>query len=1097
MPLLLVLSSSGVRVPAFRTSLLAVKVAIGLCFLSVLLIFACPPVSGQSTTDGAIGGTLLDPAGAAIPGARIVATSHGNSFEAATDSSGNYRFVGLPPGSYQVAVQIEPYAPYTADAVTVEVGRVTTLSPRMTIGSNKVTVLVKDEASAVDITSTALSTNVDQEAVHNLPSNGRRWSDFAMLTPTVVPDQQGTGLLSFRGISVLLNNSTLDGADNNQAFFSEERGRTRIGYSTTEASVREFQVNASNYSAQYGRAAGGVVNTVTHSGSNSLHGSSFFYDRDSEWGAQNSFTELTTQPQSGTFVSTPFTPRDWRKQWGLTAGGPLVHKRLFGYFAYDQYQRNFPAIALPGNSAKFYAEPSSHELTALAERLGVSTEIAKLQYEQVLTGLSTETGLVPRSASQVILFPKIDYQPDDRNHYTLQYNHMQWNSPNGVQSQTSTQYGVASFGDSTVKDDWVVARWNTFLSATQMNEVLVQYGRDFEAELSTPPSAFEQPLTLNPAGTAPQVSLLSSSYGLKIGKPAALDRVAFPDERRTQGKDVFTAVLGNHVVKAGADYNHVSDLTQNLFGGGGQYVYDSMTGFVADLLRPDHCGLGADSYGNLPCYSYFQQALGPSRFNMSTNDYAVFASDEWRVLHNVTLSIGLRYEFEQLPQPNPALVNPDIPPTATIPEDRNNFGPRLGLAWDITGGGRTMVRAGYGIFYGRIINSTVSSALVSTGSSNGQLTYNIKPIDQGAPTFPYVFASSIANAIKPAAVFFDPHFQAPQVHQAEFSVAQELGYRTDFTVTALASLGRELPNFIDTNIDPAAISTLTYNFDDPSGLGPLPVQYKTKFFTGRIQPAYQQITAITSETNSKYEAVVVALKHHMKNHFELNAHYTYAHAMDYNQNETTFADANDVLDPTDFAAEYGPSNFDVRQRVTAYMLMRSPVKLHGIAGLFANGYAAAPTLSAQTGLPFSMRTAGSVPALRYFDTVNRLETQGGLGYSINGSGGDNRIPGIGRNTYRYPGTIATDARLSKETALNEHVHVQLLAEGFNLLNHQNVTAIDTTGYFIGNPSKAGQLPTLTYNANAEGKSLFGAVTNANSNTLFRERQIQLGAKLIF
>jgi hypothetical protein len=275
------------------------------------------------------------------------------------------------------------------------------------------------------------------------------------------------------------------------------------------------------------------------------------------------------------------------------------------------------------------------------------------------------------------------------------------------------------------------------------------------------------------------------------------------------------------------------------------------------------------------------------------------------------------------------------------------------------------------------------------------------------------------------------------------------------------------------------------------------VEYKTKFFIGRLNPNYQQITDIFSETNSKYEAVVVTLKHHMRQHFELNAHYTYSHATDYNQNETTFADANDVLDPTNFGAEYGPSNFDVRQRFTGYLLMRSPLHAHGFAGVMLNGYTAAPTLSAQTGLPFSMRTGGSIPALRYYDSVNRLETQSGLGYSINGSGGDNRIPGIGRNTFRYPGTLSNDMRLSKTTPLTEHIHVELLAEVFNLLNHQNVTAVDTTGYFVGNPTKAGELPKLTYNVSKTGQPLFGSVTNANSNTLYRERQFQLGMKLTF
>jgi outer membrane receptor protein involved in Fe transport len=1071
-------------------------IAVLLAFLG----FAHPELLGQSDTEGSIAGTLLDPAGLSIANAQILATnqSNGADYATAANGSGVFRFAGLPPGHYRVEIRLAPYTPYEAEAVLVEVGRTTNLSPRLAIGSLRETIVVKEGVQGLDTSSVAIATNIDEEAVHGLPSNGRRWSDFALLTPTVTPDQQGYGLLSFRGISVLLNNNTMDGADNNQAFFSEERGRSSIGYSTSEASVREFQVNASNYSAEYGRAAGGVVNTVTHSGSNSFHGNSFFYDRDNQvGGAQNPYTQLTTEPLSNEFVSTPFTPLDERKQWGASAGGPLRRNRLFAFLAYDQYRRDFPGISQPGNAAKFFAAPSNDELTVLNERLGTGLDSIALQdYDLVLNELAGETGVVPRSATQLILFPKLDYQPNDQNHFTLQFNHMHWNSPNGAQTQTSVQYGVASFGNSVVRDDWGIARWNLFLTSTKMNDLLFQYGRDFEAQLSTPPSAFEQAFTANPSHTAPQVSLLSSSYGLKIGKPAALDRVAFPDEHRMQVNDVFTAVSGNHVMKAGVDYNHVIDLTQNLYGGGGEYVYDSMTDFVSDLASPNRCGVSSDSYGNLPCYAYFQQALGPSRFTMSTNDYAVFLADEWRLLRRLTLTAGVRYEYEQLPAANPNLVNPALPQTSILPHDRNNFGPRLGIAWDMFGHGNTVFRAGYGIYYGRIINSTISSALVSTGSPKGQLTYRIKPVDPGAPSFPYVFSSSIAGSEKPAAVYFNAHFQNPQIHEAEVSIAQSMGKGREITISGVASLGRELPNFVDTNIDLSSVGNLTYKVKDLSGIGPLSGQYSTHFFTSRLNPNYQQITDIFSGTNSKYEAAIVTLKQRLSHALQLQAHYTYSHASDFNQNETTFADANDMLDPTDFAAEYGPSNFDVRQRVTGFVMARTPWKFSGLEGALLNGYGMAPTLSAQTGLPFSMRTAGSIPAIPYLDTVNRLQELSGLGYSINGSGGDNRIPGIGRNTYRYPGTINTDMRLSKQTQLSEKMKLELIGEVFNLLNHQNVTSIDTTGYFIGNDTTVGSMPTLTYNTNG-GLPLFGSVQNANSSPLYRERQLQFGMKLSF
>ena len=162
-----------------------------------------------------------------------------------------------------------------------------------------------------------------------------------MLIPGVGANTSGFGLLSFRGISTLLNNNTVDGADNNQAFFSEERGRTRAGYSTPKTAIEEFQVNTSNYSAEYGRSAGGVVNTVTKSGTNSIHGEAFFYDRDNVWGAINPFTKLTVRSAARSPV--PYKPTDWRKMSGFGIGGPAIKDKLFWNLTFDWYHRNFPA----------------------------------------------------------------------------------------------------------------------------------------------------------------------------------------------------------------------------------------------------------------------------------------------------------------------------------------------------------------------------------------------------------------------------------------------------------------------------------------------------------------------------------------------------------------------------------------------------------------------------------------------------------------------------------------------------------------------------------------------------------------------------------
>src|SRR5215467_3566131 len=242
------------------------------CFCLAAVSCCSLVASAQSTTDGAISGTVIDSSGAAVPSAKVTAKNVGTNAAtwATTDDTGYFRIAKLPPAEYSITIDATGFAPYTAERVTVLIGSVTDLTAKLNVASAGATVEVTSELPVINTTSQEFSNVVSETAIGNLPINNGRWSSFALLTPGAVNDGNGFGLISFRGISPLLNNSTVDGGDNNQAFFSEERGRTRIGYTLPKAAVQEFQVNTSNYSAEYGRAAGAVINTVSKSGSNSF-----------------------------------------------------------------------------------------------------------------------------------------------------------------------------------------------------------------------------------------------------------------------------------------------------------------------------------------------------------------------------------------------------------------------------------------------------------------------------------------------------------------------------------------------------------------------------------------------------------------------------------------------------------------------------------------------------------------------------------------------------------------------------------------------------------------------------------------------------------
>ena len=1033
----------------------------------------------QSTTDGAIGGTVFDKTGAVVSSAKIVVHNNGTNAEQSVtaDSSGYYRVSGLQPGNYTVTITGGGLAAYKAEKVIVEVGALTEVSPHLAVGGSQETIDVTAEAPQINYTSPEFAPVLNQTAISNLPINGGRWSDFALLTPGVVSDSNGFGLLSFRGISTLLNNNTVDGADNNQAFFSEERGRTRAGYSTAKVAVQEFQVNTSNYSAEYGRSAGGVVNTVTKSGTNNIHGEGYFYDRDNDWGAANAFTAINVQTAPGVFTSQNFKPTDWRKMAGFGVGGPLIKDKVFLYVAYDWYHRNFPGVGVASNPNVFFATPTAATISTLATRLGVTPGQATTIYNNDLAGLNTMLGQVPRTGAQNIFFPKLDWSINSKNHASFSFNRMRWSSPAGIQTQATVTRGIASFGNDFVKDTWGVAKLDTFITNNFGNELRFQYGRDFEFEFSQPPTPYElanlvnAPTFANPLGLPPTVSITN---GFTFGVPNFLNRPNFPDESRTQIADTMTWTHGKHTFKYGYDMSHVNDNSQNLFNGFGSYSYSSLLNYFSDLNKQNTCS-------GKPCYSSFSQGLGLPGLEFASNDYAIFAQDDWKILPRLSLSFGLRYEYQQMPKVIASLVNPAIPQTGQLPTDHNNFGPRVGFAWDVTGKGKTVLRGGYGIYYGRIINSTIFNALISTGMPGSQVSLSFTPTSTGAPVFPAILTG--LNGAGRNVTFFDHHFQNPQIHQMDLTLERDLGWGTVVSASYLGSLGRELPNFADTNICTstsqttvlasgaagppcAAPGTLTYNV---IGGGPISVATITEpIFKQRVDARFGSLTDIFSGTNSSYHALVLQVNHRMSHNLQFGANYTWSHAIDFGQNQSTFSDTNDLLIPFNILAEKGNSIYDVPNRFVANAVMTSPWKRNGWAGWFVNNWELDPIFSIQNGLPFSLTTAGT-PA-------------GAIGSSINGSGGANRIDVIGRNTFRLPTTWVQDLRLAKYLSVREKLKVELLGDFFNIANKQNVTSENNTGYIISGSN-------LTFN------TPFAVPNNSNSNFAYSPRQIQLGIRV--
>jgi outer membrane receptor protein involved in Fe transport len=1032
-----------------------------------LLVFAFSAVAfAQSTTAGAIGGVVSNPNKEVVPGASVTVRNAETNKEdsATTDDQGRFKVVNLQPGTYVVTINSPGFSPYTNERVVVEVGRETSLEASLTVGAITGTVDVSADAPVINTTQQDFSTNINQTSINELPINGRRASSFVLLTPGAVPDGD-FGLISFRGISGLLNNSTVDGGNNNQAFFAEEAGRTRISSSISQAAVREFQVNTSNYSAEYGRAAGGVVNTVTKSGTNEFHGGLFYYLRDNDLGARNprGFNPLTGEA---------LKPVDRRHQFGGTIGGPIVQDKLFFFFSYDQQKRDFPAIA-QFSSGTFLNTINTANLTAPSR--GLTTA----QINSARDFLLSVSGETPRRQDSYLLLPKIDWIINDSHALSFTYNRLRSESPNGVQTAATITRGRSSFGDDFVDIDYGIIRLNSTFGPTMVNEARVKVGVEDNYQFSTPPLPGEPTTGLN--GRSPSVAITG---GLTFGKPNFLERTHNPLEKNYQFVDNITLTRGNHTIRFGGDFLRTNDVLDNLFQEGGVYSYSNINDFIVDYTNWTTGGALRTAGGVCStstrlagrCYtSNYAQGFGQPRFEFNTTDLAYYVQDDWRWSPRLTVNLGLRYEVELMPDPQ--IPNPTFPQTNQFPTDKNNFGPRGGFAYDLTGDGKTSVRGGIGVYYGRLINSTISNAITNTGLDRGQVQFSISPASAGTPAppiFPNVIPTpaSVANPTGASIagsniVVLEPDLHLPTIIQGDFVFEREIARNTLVSASYLTSRGRFLPVFINKNIAPATqTATLTVSSGEFAGQSvTVPV------FTSRVNPAFFNITEVRGAVESTYHALVLQANRRLTKGLQFQTNYTFSRAEDTGQTSVTFSATNTPTDPFNLNLDRGVTDFNIPHRFVASAVWSPDVKSDndGVRWIFG-GWTIAPIFTAQSGRPFSAVVSGRpIPAA--------------LNASITGSGGDSYFLPLGRNSFKQPRIMNLDARLSRRFRFTESTNLEFLIEGFNVFNRTQITSVNDTAFNIVGSSL---VPVASFGTDA-----------ATGNSIFRERQVQWALRFNF
>jgi hypothetical protein len=974
----------------------------------LLALALAAPLAAQSVSGlGAISGIVTDAPGSTVPGAVVMVSNErlGIHREMLTTSAGVFNALSLTPaGEYRLTITKNGFAAYEISSIQVQVGQVFNVSAQLALVQTQQSVHVVAEAIQADQTKSGVSDFVNSRQILELPINGRRVDSFVLLTPGVAPEGN-LGLLTFRGIPG--GNAFLtDGNDTTNQLWNENAGRARIASNISQDAVQEFQVLSNNYSAEFGRAVGGVVNTVTRSGGNDIHGTGFWFYRNQDFSALDRHAKAIGQPK----------PEETRHQAGGSVGGPIAANRLF-YFANNEItRRNFPIVSTLNTPPLFDAQ---------GRFVGQCTASAT-QCEAAIRFVSRFNRTVERTASNNLGFLKLDYRSSVRNSFSASFNILNWSSSNGIQGGATLSSGAAlgSNGNSEVKTRYARAAWTSIIAPTLVNEARFGWMKDRLFDSLSP--------ELIPETGVATISVQGVS---NLGQPNFLPRV-FPTEDRFQFVNALSWTRNRHLVKFGFDFSHVIDVQDQVFSGNGSYSYANFTNFALDFSGNM---MGAKRWQN------YSQGFGPPLVETWIRDHIFFMQDQYRITNTLTLNYGLRFEVPRFAQPR--RLNPDYPQTGRIPEPGVDIAPRFGFAWSVFGG-RTVIRGGYGIFHARIPGGLVN--WLHRDNSVFQYTLFFQgnvPADAAlGPVFP---ARLPETERRPAPgstsmTFAADDFGAPYTQQGDFGIEQQIMRDTVLTVSYIWSRGIAFTTIRDANIGPLG-PEVTYLINDASGGQVGAYLMPTYLFANRVDRRYQRIGALESNGNTYYNGTAVQFRNRQSRWLETQLSYTWSHALDYNLGVTGdnlfFGFTPRSLFNGDYRNEKGTSGNDERHRLSINFIsalsfglknpfLRLAVDNWQLSGIYqyGSGNYSTPTVFV-SGAPF----AGAA-----FNT------------SLNGLGGSTRVPFLQRSSIRQDDVNRADLRLSKVFQIRERFRFQFFLEAFNVTNSQYNTSVRSQAYQASN-----------------------------------------------
>ncbi len=1067
------------------------------------------------TFRGTILGTVTDASGALVSGAKVTVRNVNTGLERTTQTSadGSYSVPELPIGTYTVTVSQSGFQTSVTSDVVVNVATERRVDTALKPGQVTTTVEVSGEAlPQIETTTNTLGDTFTASEVKDLPLNGRDYQKLIYLTPGIagspdqITDSPGSfGIFSMNGARGRANNFLLDGTDMNDGYRNDP-AINEAGVFGTPATILPIDAVAelrvlSNFEPEYGRNAGAVVNIVTKSGTNDLHGSLIEYFRNSALDARN-FFNTSDQPHAGFH----------NNQFGGSLGGPIVKNKAFFFLNYEGQREKVGVVTLGcvpvGTAPDRSLDPSQASNTVIAGLLARHPWPAPNIASAIADGTCPNASIISPSSNRVdSVIAKIDHNFNQTNTVTGRYyfGDSDQSFPLALTASGGQLPGFNTFTPTRVQ--LVSLSYVRVLGSDKVNELRYGWNRFAEGFFPEDQSFHPSSIGLNTGtGVADQglpIILVSgvAQLGATSGDPRS--RV----DTNNQLIDNFSWKINKHDVKFGFEFRRTS-------------IQHKFNKFFRGRLRFKDT---IDDNGNTGLQNFLAgdvtdgfQYFGNSLRHTSENSYGFYIQDSYRLSPRLTLNLGLRWDyfgvvkeknnlFSNITNFDPANATFTLTQVGSSGLDKlyepdyNNFAPRVSLAWDVTGKGKTVVRAGFGVFYdafsqdfflghlpyapffdpGPAYNNIGPAAILSTSAVGG-------PIAQGAP----VYEPSTTCAFECDTFTFDRHIRTPYMENYNLNIQQQIASRVVLQLGYVGSQGHKLFRFRDLNQPSEAAITAgdiafaqvnTNTFDDapcfPAG-GPdcIPSFGAPRPFGSNPYGAFYSLNE-ESTGQSNYHALQASLRINGWHGITSIVNYAWSRSFDNSSDGEDFepnaAQPNDSTRPF---LEYGPSNFDVPQRFSWIFGYQFP-KMGGSWQRLKNGWGFDSTLTLQSGQPFHFNYnfqddfSGSGNAFDRPDVVGPIVyhrgdpsnfidltsfaipctiTQIALTPDPNGTGptgtAQDCVPGtrhfgnLRRGSLRGPDFRQLDFAIHKNTAISERVNLQLRAEFFNILNHPNFTS---------------------------------------------------------